>query len=127
MGIHEIRAYYDAEIDLLMVELPHGDVPPADSARLARDVFLDVEPEGAPLLLEVLRASKHYPSEWLRGIPAAPDEPLVAPVAPPSGPDESPIPPARIGTPAAPQEPTTTWTVGPHSLRATRQRALAGR
>ncbi len=74
MGIHEIRAYYDADIDLLMVELPHGDVLPADSARLARDVFLDVEAKGAPLVLEVLRASEHYPAEWLKGIPSAPDE-----------------------------------------------------
>ncbi len=74
MSVHEIRAYYDAEIDLLMVELPHGDVPPADSERLARDVFLEVEPGGAPLLLEVLRASRHYPGDWLRRMPAGPEE-----------------------------------------------------
>ncbi len=74
MAAYEIRAFYDADIDLLMVELPHGDLPPADSERLARDVFVDVETDGAPLVLEVLRASHHYPVEWLKRIPATPDE-----------------------------------------------------
>ncbi len=71
---HQICAWYDPEIDMLMVELPHGDVPPAESERLAPDVFLELERAGAPLVLEVLRASEHYPAEWLSQIPAAPDE-----------------------------------------------------
>ena len=74
----QIHAWYDAAVDLLMVELPHGDTPPADSEKLAPDVFLELEREGAPLVLEVLRASEHYPSEWLSTIPNAPAERPVA-------------------------------------------------
>ncbi len=138
MGLPEIRAYYDAEIDLLMVELPHGDVPPADSERLARDVFLDVEAEGAPLVLEVLRASRHYPAEWLRRMPAAPDEPGPAGTRTPTDETSTPLeqslpapiqarPPQRVpASSAAPGEAMAMWMVGPRSLRSTRRRALAG-
>lgn len=68
-----IQAWYDPAIDLLLVELPHGDAPPADSEKLAPDVFLELERAGAPLVLEVLRASEHYPAEWLKSIPNATD------------------------------------------------------
>lgn len=79
----EIRAWYDPDVDLLMVELPHGDAPPAHTEKLAPDVLLELEREGAPLVLEVLRASEHYPREWLRTIPNAPDErPAAAPTEP---------------------------------------------
>lgn len=74
MGDHEIRAYYDPDIDLLRIELPHDGEPLADE-QLGRDVLMEVEPDGAPLVLEVLRASEHYPTEWLKAIPNAPDEP----------------------------------------------------
>ncbi len=85
MGVLDIRAYYDPEIDLLMVELPHGDAPPAEGAKLAPDVFVELEAAGAPLVLEVLRASEHYPAEWLKGVPAAPDEPGPTPSPAPHG------------------------------------------
>lgn len=75
MSDHVIRAYYDPEIDLLRVELPHADEAPAHSEKLAPDVVLDVESDGAPLVLEVLRASEHYPADWLKAIPNAPAEP----------------------------------------------------
>ena len=112
MEVPEIRAYYDPEIDLLMVELPHDDAPPANGQTLAPDVFVELEPEGAPLVLEVLRASEHYPAEWLRGIPAAPDESAAGW---PLGGHETPVPPADFRF------------RGPHGRRAARRRVSADR
>ncbi len=70
----QIHAWYDPDVDLLMVELPHGDALPSEREKLAPDVLLETEPDGAPLMLEVLHASAHYPREWLCTIPNAPDE-----------------------------------------------------
>ncbi len=72
-----IAAFYDPEIDLLRIELPQPDPSsvPAETERLSPDVLIDVEKDGTPRVLEVQRASEHYPRSWLRRIPNAPDEP----------------------------------------------------